>query len=1116
MNQNGKPGADREGRLSEVLADWLEAAERGRPPDEADYLRRYPEFAGELAGCFADWKRFPRPGGPTARPLAAPEPLLPEGGTLGDFRILREVGRGGMGVVYEAEQVSLGRRVALQVLPLAGTMDPRRLQRFHNEAKAAACLHHTHIVPVFAVGSERGVPFYAMQLIDGVSLAAALQDLRPTRKEKDESRDGPATTPYSLQGGAAAPSTAPVAALSTSKPGGDAAYFQRVAELAAQAAEALDYAHQMGVVHRDVKPANLLLDGRGGLWVTDFGLAQLQADSGLTLTGDLVGTLRYMSPEQALAKRVVIDHRTDVYSLGATLYELLTLRPVFGGGDRQELLRQIAFEEPARPRRVNKAVPAELETITLKALEKNPADRYGMAQELADDLRRFLDDKPIKARRPSLAQRAGKWGRRNRRLVAVTAVILVLMVFGLAVSTALLTQANTRAEDNLVKAREALARASRAQAKAETEKAKAEAVTYFLVDDLLLKATPSEDDPYEGNPDANVTVAELLKRAAAKIDTAFPNQPEVEAKVRETVGAAYGKLGLYAEGEPHLRRAVDLYRTSVGPEDVSTLRATDHLIFLLGQRNEDDQAEALGVPNVEACRRLLGPDHYLTDRAMVHMVDLLRQRHKIAEAVALLRRHVESLLRVRRDGPGVDPSQAMASLSALLGYQGNYAEAEILARYSVEFQHSLRNRYQVSLVVLLAVILQDQQRHDEAEAIMRQAVDRGRRDLGPANVEVAHAIRWQAHLLRRQGKSAEAEPLLREALETYRSLLGPKEPGRALRATMELTWDLIEQGKFAEAEPVAREALPALRELHGHPHADGLVALGAILTATGRKAEAEPLLREAVAIRRRLPSGHPLRATAESLLGNCLAAQRRYAEAEPLLVAGHEALQKAAYPDYLFLPRWRREAHERLVKLYETWEKPDKAREWRAKDVPVKDRRVPPEKRAAALREARQKLYRLLWETCITDAATSAATYHNYAWLMATSFDPELRDPQMAVQMARKAAELEPTRWEVWDVLGTAQYRAGEPKAAVEAFQKAMQIKGEGILPTFFLAIARWQLGDTEQARQQYDRAAQWMDEHQPKDEQLLRSRAEAAALLGIKGQPPGNKGAPPATPPGP
>jgi serine/threonine protein kinase/Flp pilus assembly protein TadD len=339
-------------------------------------------------------------------------------GLLGDFRIVREVGRGGMGVVYEAEQVSLGRRVALKVLPFAATMDPRQLQRFQNEARAAAGLHHTNIVPVYSVGCERGVHFYAMQFIDGQPLSDVIRQLVQPPGEAAAAiptvRAAGDTTPRTQEG----------------KRGRE--YFRKVAELGVQAAEALDHAHQLGIVHRDIKPGNLMLDGRGNLWVTDFGLAQVQqGEGGLTMTGDLVGTLRYMSPEQALGKRAVIDHRTDLYSLGVTLYEMLTLRPAFGGNDRQELLRQVAFEEPARPRRLDRAIPAELETIVLKAMAKEPAERYATAQELADDLRRFLDDRPVLARRPSLTQRARRWARRNRSLVGSLAAGLLLAAVAL-------------------------------------------------------------------------------------------------------------------------------------------------------------------------------------------------------------------------------------------------------------------------------------------------------------------------------------------------------------------------------------------------------------------------------------------------------------------------------------------------------------------------------------------------------------------------------------------------------------------------------------------------------------------------------------------------------------
>jgi WD40 repeat protein len=325
-------------------------------------------------------------------------------------------------------------------------------------------LQHQHIVPVYFVGCERGVHFYAMQFVEGQTLAALIADLRrlsspgvvdqtpaapglvgeltsgrwaPVRRG---SAAGQATDPHAPSPADPGQATVRAGASSTAHSVRDPAYFRTVAALGVQGAEALAHAHQLGVIHRDIKPANLLVDGRGHLWVTDFGLAQFQQGGGLTMTGDLVGTLRYMSPEQALAHRVAVDHRTDVYSLGATLYELLALEPPFRGTDRQELLRQIAFEEPKAPRRLNPAIPVELETIVLKALAKNPDERYATAQELAEDLGRFLEDKPIRARRPTLFQRARKWARRHPAVVNSALVAGVLFLVG---AVALLLVSNT-------------------------------------------------------------------------------------------------------------------------------------------------------------------------------------------------------------------------------------------------------------------------------------------------------------------------------------------------------------------------------------------------------------------------------------------------------------------------------------------------------------------------------------------------------------------------------------------------------------------------------------------------------------------------------------------------
>ncbi len=430
--------AEDDPRVLQVSREYLAELEAGRQPDRQAYLARHPDLAEILSDCL-DGIDLAQSLRPQATRTSVDHPSSP----LGDFQILHEVGRGGMGVVYEAVQLSLGRRVALKVLPFATALDAKHLQRFKTEAYAAAQLHHTNIVPVYAVGCERGMHFYAMQLIEGRSLADVIAEMRDENQTPPEPPDNVNTiiTNTVVQ---AASSTINDVARSSPRSTRTRDSFRTSARIAAEIADALEYAHDAGVVHRDIKPANLLLDSKGAVWVTDFGLAQVAADGGLTQTGDLLGTLRYMSPEQAAGRRQPVDHRTDVYSLGATLYEMLTLQPLFPGQDRAALLHQILNEDPRPLRQLDRAIPVELETIVLKSLSKLPTERYATAGDMADDLRRFLDEIPIHARRPQMVDRLRKWMRRHPTYVAAAVFLLIFGLIGLAVTTAIVAAEHTK------------------------------------------------------------------------------------------------------------------------------------------------------------------------------------------------------------------------------------------------------------------------------------------------------------------------------------------------------------------------------------------------------------------------------------------------------------------------------------------------------------------------------------------------------------------------------------------------------------------------------------------------------------------------------------------------
>jgi len=442
---------DSDETLAEILDSFIWRFHDGDDPSIAEYLQRHPELRTQIlevfpASTLLGMLPVGELQGDASETTAAY--LFPPNGErqLGEYRLKRMVGRGGMGVVFEARQESLDRAVAVKILPFHDRMDPRVIERFRREALSAGRLQHDHIVPVYGFGEDKGVHFYAMQYVEGASVDQVFRSLRRFRNQPgaiaetlEDASDVSSTLALSLLSGEFSPhghkgsvgeslrleeSTGAGRLVSPTEEPLSPEYFPSVASIGQQAAQALAYAHDEGVLHRDVKPSNLLLDPTGKCWITDFGLAKASDAQELTRTGEVVGTLRYLAPE---ALDGTTDARGDVYSLGITLYELVTLQPAFESKSRAELLRKVLESSPAPPRRVNPAIPRDLETIVLKATVKDPDLRYSSCRELENELARFVDGRSIAGRRPGLLHFLRSWTRRHRVAVIVSLCFLLTL-----------------------------------------------------------------------------------------------------------------------------------------------------------------------------------------------------------------------------------------------------------------------------------------------------------------------------------------------------------------------------------------------------------------------------------------------------------------------------------------------------------------------------------------------------------------------------------------------------------------------------------------------------------------------------------------------------------------
>jgi eukaryotic-like serine/threonine-protein kinase len=866
---------------------------------------------------------------------------------IAGFQIIREIGRGGMGVVYEAVEEVLSRRVALKVLPSSALHLPRQVERFEREARAAARLHHTNIVPVFGVGHYHGLHYYVMQYIDGPGLDAVLRELRTAREAAEmpvapapinglggqehpdrivispERQEAAADMARSLATGrfamgAALSSAATVTLAESGEPlilspapgisdnraatepaslvlggasalstqsGWGAPYFQGLARIGLQAAEALECANRQGVLHRDVKPSNLLLDKSGNVWLADFGLAKTPDADDLTASGDLVGTVRYMAPERFQGQ---CDVRSDLYGLGLTLFELVALRPAFLESDRFKLIERIQQSDPPRLKALAPKVPRDLETIILKAVAREPARRYATAAAMADDLRRFLEGRQIQARQASAPERLARWLRRNPWLAA----FLVALVLGLVGSTWLAVLA-TQAE-RAARLAEGATRKERDRAEDETQKTKrseaeVRAVLDFFQNKIMAAARP---EGQEGGLGKDVPLRAAVDAAERGIGKSFEGQPAVEASIRNTLGETYYYQGDMDRAIRQYAQALALRRQVLGADARETLESANNLGLAYLELGRTSDAIMLLEDTLRRCQATLDPEDFLVGITMGNLAHAYYAVGRLADAIPL---NEQTLKRMEaKFGP-----EHMNTLTARSNLANDYRAAGRIAEALPLFEHT------------------------ETQLA---------REFGPSHPTTLLAKANLALAYLDLGRLADALPLFEDALKRGEKQLGPDHPD-TLFFRDGLSRGYEAGGRFADALDLNRQSLKHRVARLGPDAPETLDSMNAVARDDLRvnPAEAEPLLRQALSIREKTSRDDWPTFEARSLLGASLLAQKKFGEAEPLLLKGYEGLKaRAAKIPVPYQPRIK-EAADRIVELYEAWGKSDRAKEWRQK-----------------------------------------------------------------------------------------------------------------------------------------------------------------------------------------